>query len=152
MQKQKVYPKLMFMAAVARPRWIASKKQWFNGLIDIWHIHHIKVPAKRNSKNRAKGILETKPIENINSAEHQKMMESNIIPAIKLKWPTQDETVWIHQDNAKPHSQEEDKRIEEIAAADEGCQIKIKRQPPNSPDLNVLDLGVFAAIQALEHQ
>ena len=79
-------------------------------------------------------------------------MESNIIPAIKLKWPTQDETVWIHQDNAKPHSQEEDKRIEEIAAADEGYQIKIKRQPPNSPDLNVLDLGVFAAIQALEHQ
>jgi exosome complex RNA-binding protein Rrp42 (RNase PH superfamily) len=25
-------------------------------------------------------------------------------------------------------------------------------QPPNSPDLNVLDLGFFAAIQALQHK
>jgi hypothetical protein len=28
----------------------------------------------------------------------------------------------------------------------------MKRQPPNSPDFIVLELGFFAAIQALQHQ
>ena len=30
-----------------------------------------------------------------------------------------------------------------------GIYIRLTCQPPNSPDLNVLDLGFFAAIQAL---
>ena len=80
------------------------------------------------------------------------MMEENVIPAIKLKWPTRDEIVWVQQDNAKPHSPAGDAQIQEIAAAEDGCRIRIKRQPPNSPDLNVLDLVFFSAIQALQHQ
>jgi hypothetical protein len=37
-----------------------------------------------------------------------------------------------------------------VAAAQcDGWNIQLTCQPPNSPDLNVLDLGVFAAIQAL---
>ena len=42
--------KIMFMAAVAQPRWIVLKKQWFNGLIGIW-AYITKEPAKRNLKN-----------------------------------------------------------------------------------------------------
>ena len=80
------------------------------------------------------------------------MMEENVVPAIKLKWPITDGIVYVQQDNAKPHSWAGDARIEEAAAAVDGCLINIKRQPPNSPDLNVLDLGFFAAIQALQHQ
>ena len=36
----------------------------------------------------------------------------------------------------------------QVAQAD-GWDIRLTCQPPNSPDLNVLDLGFFAAIQAL---
>ena len=34
----------------------------------------------------------------------------------------------------------------------DGYEIELKQQPANSPDLNVLDLGFFASIQALQHQ
>jgi len=33
-----------------------------------------------------------------------------------------------------------------------GFDIRLVRQPPNSPDLNVLDLGFFRSIQALQHK
>uniref|UniRef100_H3GMD1 Tc1-like transposase DDE domain-containing protein n=1 Tax=Phytophthora ramorum TaxID=164328 RepID=H3GMD1_PHYRM len=34
----------------------------------------------------------------------------------------------------------------------QGWNIRMYCQPPNSPDLNVLDLGLFAALQALQYQ
>ena len=34
----------------------------------------------------------------------------------------------------------------------DGWNIEIKHQPPNSPDLNALDLGFFSSIQALQHK
>ena len=33
-----------------------------------------------------------------------------------------------------------------------GSQFQLRRQPANSPDLNVLDLGFFNAIQSLQYQ
>ena len=140
------------MAAVARPRWIPSKKMWFNGLIGIWP-YVKKEPAKRNSKNRLKGTLVTKKAPSVTNEEHLKMMENNFIPEIVSKWPTaaQDRPIFIQQDNAKPHGVAGDERLQQKCLA-EGWNIKFKRQPPNSPDFNVLDLGFFAAIQALQHE
>lgn len=34
----------------------------------------------------------------------------------------------------------------------DGWNIQLECQPPNSPDLNVLDLGYFRSIQSLQHQ
>ena len=34
----------------------------------------------------------------------------------------------------------------------DGFDIRVVFQPPNSPDMNVLDLGYFRSIQALQHQ
>jgi len=31
-----------------------------------------------------------------------------------------------------------------------GINVKIREQPPNSPDLNVLDLGIFRALQSCQ--
>lgn len=39
-----------------------------------------------------------------------------------------------------------------VAAERLGLQIELVCQPPNSPDLNVLDLGYFNAIQSIQHQ
>ena len=33
-----------------------------------------------------------------------------------------------------------------------GFDIPIKPQPPNSPDTNVLDLGLFRSIQTKQHE
>ena len=51
----------------------------------------------------------------------------------------------LHIKNNNPAFQEE-------AVHQSTFNIKLMFQPPNSPDLNVLDLGLFNAIQSLQHQ
>ena len=144
--------KVMFMAAVARPRFDHQKKQYFDGKIGIWPFV-FKEPAKRNSKNRSKGTLVTKLIERINAEETKKMLLNNVIPAIKEKWPSshRSKALFIQQDNARPHCSPDDEGIS-TACCQDGWNISLANQPPNSPDLNVLDLGFFNAIQSLQHQ
>ncbi|KAH7852310.1 hypothetical protein Vadar_023215 [Vaccinium darrowii] len=61
------------------------------------------------------------------------------------------ETIFIQQDNAKPHIHPLDVNFLE-AAREDGFDICLACQPPQSPDMNVLDLGFFRAIQSLQHQ
>ena len=144
--------KVMFMAAVARPRYNPNKKALFNGKIGIWPFVY-KEPATRNSKNRAKGTLETKNIQSINKKETKKMILEKVVPAIKEKWPlgSRKGEIILQQDNAKPHCSIDDELIVSECRKD-GWNINFRCQPPNSPDLNVLDLGYFNSIQALQHQ
>jgi hypothetical protein len=54
--------KVMFLTAVAKPRWDSARNQWFNGKLGIWPFVY-QEPAKRGSKNRPAGTLVTKNIE-----------------------------------------------------------------------------------------
>ncbi|CAN0508447.1 unnamed protein product [Discosporangium mesarthrocarpum] len=69
------------------------------------------------------------------------MMINEVIPAIKsrMRGPST-RTIWVLQDGAKPRA-----RNGVIAAIERaaGGHIILETQPPNSPDLNVLDLGFF---------
>ncbi|XP_057786554.1 uncharacterized protein LOC131003999 [Salvia miltiorrhiza] len=56
--------KVMFMCAVTRPLYSSDGELIFDGKIGIFPFT-TKEPAKRNSKNRLKGTLETKPIQAI---------------------------------------------------------------------------------------
>jgi hypothetical protein len=38
------------------------------------------------------------------------------------------------------------------AAKQEGFDIRLNCQPPNSPNFNILDLGFFRAIQAIQYK
>ena len=60
------------------------------------------------------------------------------------------EHIVIQQDNAKPHAKADDDAINKAGKSD-GWSISLGCQPPNSPDLNVLDLGYFNAIQSIQH-
>jgi hypothetical protein len=73
-----------------------------------------------------------------------------VLPAIKSKWPAEEKhlPIFIQQDNAHTHIDVNDPAFVAAAQAD-GWDIRLTCQPPNSPNLNVLDLGFFAAIQAL---
>lgn len=143
--------KVMFLAAVARPRYDPQKKKQFDGKIGIWPFV-VQEPAKRNSKNREKGTMVTKPIE-VTKAVYVEMITKNVIPAIKAKWPVGSKSmnIKIQQDNARPHAKVDDQLIVSAGMSD-GWSITMTCQPPNSPDFNVLDLGFFNAIQALQHQ
>ncbi|XP_027169562.1 uncharacterized protein LOC113769299 [Coffea eugenioides] len=151
-RSKKFIVKVMFLAAVARPRFDCSRNKHFDGKIGIFPFA-FKEPAKRNSKNRVAGTLETKPILSVTKEVYRRCLIDNVLPAIRAKWPQSDviSPIFIQQDNAKPHIDPMDVEFIE-AATREGFDIRLSFQPPNSPDMNVLDLGYFRAIQSLQHQ
>jgi len=141
----------MFLCAVARPKWNTEKHMWFDGKIGIWAFVH-KVAAIKNSRNRPKGTLETKNITSVNAVEYQKTMIEKVLPTIKEKWPPsyRSKSIIIQEDNARPHSKAARNAISNAAKTD-GWNIELRPQPPNSPDMNVLDLGFFNSIQSLQY-
>ena len=117
----------------------------FDGKIGMWPFI-IQEPAKRSSKNRRRGELETKPIQSINKEHMRTMLIANVIPTIKAKWPSVlSKDIIIQQDNAKPHIAPNDKDFVDKATKD-GFNIQLVQQPSNSPYMNVLDLGFFRYI------
>ncbi|KAG3237537.1 hypothetical protein PI124_g17476 [Phytophthora idaei] len=78
------------------------------------------------------------------------MLLDKLLPAISVRWPwgvEEGTAIKVQQDNASPHIPTDDQWF--CAAVEEyGRRVELVFQPPNSPDLNVLDLGLFTAIQA----
>lgn len=141
--------KVMFLAAVARPRFDEVGNQIFSRKIGVFPLV-TKVPARRTSVNRVAGTLETKPITSVTKEVSRRFLINEVLPAIKEKWPREDagRTIFIQQDNAPCHVAVDDEEFCR-AALEGGFDIRLTCQPPNSPDLNVLDLGYFRAIQSL---
>ena len=122
----------------------------WDGKIGIWECVDF-VAARRSSRHRAKGTIEPKPY-NIDGKRYKELLLEKVLPAIKENCPPSmlRNTVCIQHDNAPPHR---------AAVTDDpdivGCcnnlglkPIKVIEQPPNSPDLNILDLGVFRSLQS----
>lgn len=137
--------KAMFLAAVTQPRYNYTTRKVWDGKLGIWPMVH-KVAAQRTSHNREAWSL------NLNREVFTHYVTEHVIPAIKQKWPGRRKgRILIQQDNAKPHRQAADKIINAEGKRD--CwNIRMYNQPPNSPDLNILDLGFFNAIQSLQAQ
>ncbi|KAH6761244.1 hypothetical protein C2S51_018193 [Perilla frutescens var. frutescens] len=148
-KSRKFISKIMFMCAVSRPLLAADGSVLFDGKIEEFPFTH-KVPAKRASKNRNRGTLETKPIELITQEVIRDYLINQVLPAIKVKWPAEaSKVIYIQQDNAKPHIKDSDINFREASSAN-GFVFTLIQQPPNSPDLNVNDLGWFRSIQSLQ--
>ncbi|CAM9595781.1 unnamed protein product, partial [Discosporangium mesarthrocarpum] len=75
-QNKRFITKVMFLAAVARPR-IISDGVWFDGKIDIWPIAET-VAAIRSSKNRKMGTMMLKPAT-INAERYKEFMIDKVI-------------------------------------------------------------------------
>lgn len=142
----------MFLAAVARPRFDVQGNVSFSGKIGIFPFI-TKEPAKRSSVNRPAGTLETKSMTSVGRDIIRSFYINKVLKAIREKWPREDygKTICIQQDNAKTHIDPNDTEFYQ-AAAQEGFNIYVRCQPPNSPDLNVLDLGFFNVIQSLRYK
>jgi hypothetical protein len=80
------------------------------------------------------------------------------MPTIKHVWPRDHQVncrIGIQHDNAPIHfDQDTPEWIEYVNESMNNGRwdFFIKQQPPNSPDLNILDLGLFRAIQFLQTQ
>ncbi|RLN33604.1 hypothetical protein C2845_PM03G27170 [Panicum miliaceum] len=140
--------KVMFVTAVARPKYDGQGDLIFSGKLRVWAFVK-EVPAARRSQNRERGTLETKSII-VNKDVMRQYLIEKVIPAIEDKWPQEDrdKTIFIQQDNARTHVLPNDPAFLE-AVARTGLDIRLMQQSANSPDMNVLDLGFFNSIQSL---
>ncbi|ETV98609.1 hypothetical protein H310_08727 [Aphanomyces invadans] len=95
--------------------------------------------------------MQTVPVS-VTRPVYKAMLLERVIPTIKAVWPKgSGRSIVIQQDNARPHVPECDADI--VAACQrDGWDMQLKFQPSNSPDLNVLDLGFFRAIQTLQER
>ena len=109
--------------------------------------------AIRGSHNRLRGAPVIKPIQSITREVIRDFMINKVLPAIRAKWPREDvnKPIFIQQDNAPSHLKVDDPQFCEVAKQD-GFDIRLICQPPNSPDFNILDLGFFRAIQAIQYK
>ncbi|ETO99442.1 hypothetical protein F441_23144 [Phytophthora nicotianae CJ01A1] len=150
-QSKRFITKVMFMAAVMRPVFAEDGSLIFDGKLGMWPFTE-RVPAKKSSRNRPAGTLITKAV-NVGRREQRAMLIDNVIPAIKMKCPAflKGVPLIIQQDGARCHVEPNDPAILAACRAD-GWDICIEMQPPNSPDTNILDLGYFCSIQALQYE
>ncbi|KAJ0394738.1 hypothetical protein ATCC90586_008852 [Pythium insidiosum] len=128
------------------------RKQEIDGKIGIWAFAE-PYEAQRSSKLRAKCTVVLRNVETVDREAYKAVLIYDIIPAIKAKWPASGKkrTIWIQHDSAKPHVPVNDPDV--IAAGTSGgWDIRMRCQPADSPDLNVLDLGYFRSIQSLQYQ
>ncbi|KAF0703222.1 hypothetical protein AaE_015486, partial [Aphanomyces astaci] len=145
-KSKRFIPKVMFLAAVARPRFDEGRGVLFDGKVGMWPFTSL-VPAVRSSRNRPAGTLVT-TLVNVNAQVYRDYVINKVVPAIKASFPSTNKRVILQQDNATPHRSITDAEL--VSVSTDGWTFVVRRQPPNSPDLNVLDLGFFASIQSLQ--
>ncbi|GAA0150743.1 hypothetical protein LIER_09612 [Lithospermum erythrorhizon] len=123
-KSKKFITKVMFLAAVARPRFDESGNVFFYGKIGIFPFYY-QEPAKRKSKNRAAGTMETKPILAVTQDLSRSWMIEKVLPAIRDRWPmySRGSTIYIQQDNARPHIKALDEKFQEAANLTSACNV-----------------------------
>ncbi|KAF0756484.1 hypothetical protein AaE_004611 [Aphanomyces astaci] len=141
-------PKVMFLAAIAHPRYDEVHGVFFNGKVVMWPFVRL-VPAIQNSRNRPAGTMVT-TLVNVDGVVYRDYVLNKVIPAIKASFPSAYKRVVLQHDNATPHGAITDSEL--AAVSTDGWTFVMRRQPPNNPDLNVLDLGFFASIQSLQYK
>jgi hypothetical protein len=127
----------------------------FDGVVGM-HAFVERVAAGRNSKNREKGTIELKAF-NVNGETYIGAWEKDIFPKLKkliekgkIEPATNDNPLYLQDDNARPHRAV----IDDKKVAEHICDIGRKTfnihvvpldpcQPPQSPDTNPLDTFVF---------
>ncbi|ETW03977.1 hypothetical protein H310_04385 [Aphanomyces invadans] len=134
--------KVMSLCAVARPR------DGFDGKIGLWSFVK-RTPALRRSRNRLAGTLVT-TLVNVDGPMYRDYLVNKVVAAIKTKFPSMSKRVVLQHDNTTPHGSINEATLALMST--DGWQFVVPRQPPNSPDFNVLDLGFFASIQSLQYK
>ncbi|RHY13105.1 hypothetical protein DYB34_014015 [Aphanomyces astaci] len=87
---------------------------------------------------------------NVDAAVYRDYVMNKVVPAIKPTFPSANKRVVLQHDNATPHGSITDAALASVSTG--GLMFVMRRQPPDSPDQNVLDLGFFASIQSLQYK
>jgi hypothetical protein len=132
--------KFMGTAVIGHPR------DNFDGRV-VCQNHVVATPAQRSSVYRPSGTIEQVPyILNAENFLTSQTKDGGVIDCIEDIFHQEDVRVIL--DGAKPHTGHNNiaKINQEIKVRD--LNIKYVVQPPQSPDLNLLDLSFFASLQS----
>ena len=111
-QHKSFLTKIMFLCAVARPRYDTNKNAWFDGKIGIWPIGKWE-PAKQSSKKHAKGTPVWKNQCITQDVYHEYLIQK-FLPVVKERWPMCNRRIWLQQDGAKSHILEDIVEFKEV--------------------------------------
>ena len=132
-------PKVMFLAATARPR------PGFDGKVGIWRVAAPKT-AKKTSKNHASGDVYDEDVT-MTSEHYFTMMTTVVFKAVVKGFRGTGVTqVIVQQDGAKPHTGKDVVARMNAIGAKLSPTIEVRTQPAQSPDMNVNDLALFRAL------
>ena len=112
---------------------------WQQGKNQLVQNIPVKVPNLKKGRSGRKAI--PLDLENLRNIPLQQRMTIEDVH----------KPIFIQQDNAPTHLKVDDPQFCEVAKQD-GFDIRLICQPPNSPDFNILDLGFFRAIQAIQYK
>ena len=127
------------MAKTAKP----NVEHGFSGLVGIWFFTKTE-QAKRNSSKRKKG---SDVLVSCDGETWTKMITGLVFPAIREKMGHCQKVV-LQYDNAGPHKKKT-LQANLLEAASSGYpEIFLKPQPPQSPDVNLNDLGFYASLES----
>ena len=106
----------------------------------------------KNGRNRIAGTPTMKSMDFISRYHYRRMLINLVLPVIKTKWSfiSTQAKIQIQQDNTRPHTEPTDYKFLQ-ATFEFNLNVELVFQPPNSPDLNVLDLRYFNSIQSLQY-
>ncbi|XP_021753832.1 uncharacterized protein LOC110719242 [Chenopodium quinoa] len=150
-QSKNFMEKVMVMVGIARPHICNDGEIFWDGEIGVFSFTE-QVAAKKNSKNRVAGTVKTKALQSLTKFVIRSVLIDEMLPAIRLKWPLGAcKEIWIQQDNARLHISPNDTNFLEAVTMD-GFNIRLINQPAQSPDLNILDLGFFRAVQSIQYK
>ena len=137
-QHKSFLTKIMFLCAVARPRYDMNKNAWFDGKIGIWPNRKWEL-GKQSSKKHTKGMPMWKN-QSITWDVYREYLIQKLLQAIKHKWPMNNGRIRLQQDGAKSHILDDNEEFKE-AVDDIGLNLTVYTQLPNSPDTNILNIG-----------
>ena len=149
-------PKVMFLAAIARPR----PDHRFDGKVGIWSFTKLR-KAKRSNRSTGTVAGETDIVETVtvDAAEYRRVMltKGGVFDAIRTKlwWfkqnsgqPEAGKPMFYQHDGAKPHTSKANEQLWASHGAQKGFRIVVRTQPPQSPDLNCNELAFFTSLQS----
>jgi transposase len=135
--------KIMVLAVTGMP----AIKYAFDGRLLLHVVGELRAAA-RNSVHHDKGdVYLSSTGANVDAAYIFTLFASTVGPVIRSRFADAPRVI-LQMDNASPHVGKGNFRAleETLNEEDEKPYIEIKFQPPNSPDLNLNDLGVFHAL------
>lgn len=146
--------KVMFLCCVGRPKRINGV--WEDTKVGCWPIVGTAQQKKRGKRARGEWKFVKKSID---YELYKQYLIEKVLPMLRSKLPRDrshnpdgtPKTVYLQDDGASPH-----KKIlvdpDFLAACTAGgFHFEMRRQPAQSPDLNILDLGFFAHLQAITY-